>query len=262
MAFLSSNIGQRPEGKAGEKQAASYLITEFEKIGYKLGMEQFPVPGGLTSQNLVTADPGKSDKYTIFVCAHMDTDPGSPGANDDASGCAAVLELARTIKGTGHYPEVRFLIFGAEEENSSGTSRLGSRYYLGTQPGSERAKIIGVISMDTIAVGPEFTIKDWGPKSPPLADAIVAFAQGKGLNAVRAQGGESDHEPFGEAGIPAVWFERTLPGSEADPEVHSSGDTMDHAFVNLVAESVDTVRDYILSLNRQTCKAMHTAATQ
>ncbi|MHB8894020.1 MAG: M28 family peptidase [Candidatus Geothermincolia bacterium] len=260
MAFLSTNIGARPAGKAGEKQAGSYLATELEKLGYKVGMEQFPMPNGLTSQNLVTADPGQSSLYTFFIVAHMDSRSGSPGANDNASGCAALLEVARTIKGTKHYPEIRFLVFGAEEENSSGSARVGSTYYLGTQPQPERTKIVGVLSMDTIAVGPELTYKDWGPASPPLADALAGYSQGKGLQATRLKGQESDHEPFGDAGIPGVWLERMMPGGKGDPKAHDSSDTMDHVFVNLVAESVNITRDYLMTLNASSCKSMQTAA--
>ncbi|HEY5493927.1 MAG TPA: M28 family peptidase [Candidatus Anoxymicrobiaceae bacterium] len=260
MTFLSANIGPRPEGKAGEKQAASYLLTELQKLGFKLGMEEFVFPSGSNSQNLVTADPGQSDKYTFFICAHIDTKSGSPGANDDASGCAAVLEIARTIKGTKHYPEVRLLLFGAEENNSSGVGRFGSRHYLATQPEVERAKIIGVLSLDTIGVGSENTFRDWGARSPVLADALATFTQGKGLVSKRLQGQESDHQPFGDAGIPAVWLERMLPGSQSDTKAGDSEDTMDHVYVNLVSESVNLTRDYLLSLDAKTCKSMYDAA--
>jgi hypothetical protein len=259
VSYLSTNIGPRPAGKAGEKQAGSYLATELEKIGYKVGMDQFPLPNGATSQNLVTADPGQSSAYTFFVCAHMDTVSGSPGANDNATGCAALLEIARAIKGTKHYPEIRFLVFGAEEENSSGTARVGSTYYLGTQPQVERAKIIGVLSMDTIGVGPQITYRDWGPASPTLADILVSYTKAKGLQTARLQGQTSDHEPFGNAGIPAVWSERMTLAGKSDPEVGTSSDTPTHVFVNLVAESVNLTRDYLLSLDQTACKSMAAA---
>ena len=229
-------------------------------MGYKVGMEQFQLPSGLSSQNLVTADPGQTDKYTFFICAHIDTRSGSPGANDDASGCASVLEVARTIKGTKHYPEVRFLLFGAEQDNSSGSGRFGSRAYLATQPASERAKIIGVLSLDTIGVGSENTFRNWGPRSPGLADKLVTFTQGKGLVSSRLEGDKSDHQPFGDDGIPAVWLERMLPGGQADTKVNTSEDTMDHVYVNLVAESANLTRDYLLSLDQQASKLMYDAA--
>ena len=260
MSFLSSNIGPRPAGKPGEKQAGSYLLTELEKIGYKVGMEQFPVPNGMTSQNLITASPGKTSLYTFFVCAHMDTRPGSSGANDNASGCAALLELARTVKDIEHYPEIRFLVFGAGEENSSGSARVGSTYYLGTQPQHERNKIIGVLCLDTVAVGPEICFRDWGPSSPALADILAAYARARGLQATRMRGEGSDHQPFGDAGIPAAWMERMMPGNQRDPRAGLSGDAMDHVFVDLAVEVVNTTRDYLLGLDRTACETMHTTA--
>jgi Zn-dependent M28 family amino/carboxypeptidase len=114
--------------------------------------------------------------------------------------------------------------------------------------------------MDTIAVGPELTFRPWGPKSPPLAAALVAYGKGKGLNATLLEGNKSDNEPFGEAAIPAAWFERMMPGGQNDPAMHTSSDTMDHVFVNLVAESVDVVKGYLMTLDRQACQAMSTAA--
>lgn len=260
VTYLSSNIGIRQQGKAGEKQAGSYLLTELEKMGYKVGMEQFPLTNGAASQNLVTSDPGRSDKYTIFICAHMDTRYNSPGANGDASGCAALLEVARTIKGTDHYPEIRFLVFGAGQENSSGEARMGARYYLGTQPPAERAKILGVIALDMTGVGPETDMRDWGPRSLSLAQNLVAYSQAKGVTAARLQGNKSDHEPFGEAGIPAVWIERMQPGGQPDPKANSSSDTADHIFVNLVAETTNLVRDYLMSLDQKACETMSKTA--
>lgn len=261
IAYLSNNIGVRAQGKAGEKQASSYLLTELEKMGYGVGMEQFQLAGGLISQNLVTADSGTSDKYTIFVCAHMDTRPNSPGANGNASGCSALLEVARTVKDTKHFPEIRFLLFGAGQENSSGAFANGAAYYLGTQPAAERAKIIGVLSLDTIGVGPETCFRDWGSRSPSLATTLVSYAQAKGFNAARLQGSKSDHRPFGESGIPAVWVERMQPGGQPDPKANLSSDTADHVFPNLIAETVNLVRDYLLSLDETACKTMAASAT-
>jgi Peptidase family M28 len=257
MSYLSQQVGPRVEGTQSENVAATYLKTELEKMGYTVGWLQFTLPNGTPSQDLVTADPGQSDKYTFLVSGHIDSGPGSPGANDDASGCAAVLELARTIKGTKHLPEIRFLLFGAEEGNSAKRipKRFGSTYYLGTQPPAEQAKIVGMLSADTISVGPEVHFRDWGPNSPGLAQSLVAAAQARGLNAFQDPNQESDHEPFGAAGIPAVWIERMLPGGKPDPAIQTSADTVAHASPDLVTELVDLVRSYALGLDESYCKA-------
>ncbi len=257
MAYLSEQIGPRVEGTQAELTAATYLKGELEKMGYEVGWIEFTLPNGNKSVDLVTADAGTSDKYTFLVSGHIDSRSGSPGANDDASGCAAVLELARTAKGTRHLTEIRFLLFGSEEDfgPQRNPKRIGSTYYLGTQPPEERAKIVGMVSADMIAVGPEVHFRDWGAASPGLAQSLVAAAQKKGLNAYQNPGEASDHEPFGLAGIPAVWMERMLPGGKPDPAVHTASDSLAHASSSLVCELVDLLRDYILDLDEEYCKA-------
>lgn len=257
MSYLSEQIGVRVEGTSAELTAATYLKGELEKLGYSVGWQEFTLPNGSKSVNLTTADPGTTDKYTFLVSGHIDSRSGSPGANDNASGCAAVLELARTARGTRHLTEIRFLLFGSEEDFGPRRTpkRIGSTYYLGTQPPAERAKMVGMVSADMIAVGPEVHFRDWGPNSPGLAQSLAAAAQAKGLNASQDPNDQSDHEPFGLAGVPAVWMERMLPGGESDPAVHTSSDNMAQASPSLVSELVDIIRDYVLKLDEVYCRA-------
>lgn len=257
MSYLSQQVGARVEGSQAERTAANYLKGELEKLGYSVGVQEFTLPNGEVSRNLVTADPGTSDKYSFLVGAHVDSRSGSLGANDNASGCAALLELARTIKGTKHVPEIRFVVFGAEEDYGlNGTlHRIGSTNYLNTQSATERAKIVGMLSADTISVGPEVHVRDWGADSPGLAKSIVSAAQAKGINAVQDPSENSDHAPFGAAGIPAVWLDRMLPQSQPDPALNSSSDTMAHVSTNLVTELVDLTRGYLLGLDEAYCRA-------
>jgi Peptidase family M28 len=256
MTYLNQ-VGPRVAGSQAENVAATYLKNELEKTGYSVGWQQFALPTGDVSQYLATADPGQSNKYTFLVCANIDTRAGSPGANSNASGCAAVLELARCVKGTKHLTEIRFLLFGASEGTSRSRSqqRLGSTYYLSTQSPAEQAKIVGVVSADTISVGPEVHVRDWGSNSPGLAQDLIKTAQTKGMNAYQDPSPDSDHEPFGNAGIPAVWVERMLPGGKVDPAVNTSSDTIEHTSADLVTELVDLLQGYIVGLDETYCKA-------
>lgn len=254
---LSERIGPRVAGTQQEVRAATYLKGELEKMGYSVGWQEFPLPNGGRSVNLITADPGRTDKYTFLVGAHMDTRSGSPGANDNASGCAAVLEFARSVKDTDHLTEIRFIFFGAEEDFGSArtAARLGSAHYLGTQPPKERAKMVGMVSFDMVSVGPEIHVRDWGPNSPGLARGLVEAAREAGANAYQDPNEKSDHEPFGLAGIPAVWMERMLPGGAYDRAVHQPSDRASHVSSALVTEVVDMVRDYVMKLNEAYCAA-------
>jgi hypothetical protein len=257
MTYISQQVGPRVGGSQSENVAATYLRSELEKIGYSVGWQQFALPSGEISQYLATADPGQTDKYTFLVCANIDSRPGSPGANSNASGCAAVLELARCVKGTKHLSEIRILLFGAGEGygRSRTPQRIGSTYYLSTQPVEERSKMVAVVSADTISVGSEVHMRDWGTNSPGLAQDLVKAAQAKGINAYQDPNSDSDHEPFGTAGIPAVWVERMLPGGTPDRNINSSSDTIKNTSANLVTELVDLLQGYILGLDEAYCKA-------
>ena len=116
MDYLCNKIGPRVEGQPEERAAADYLASELERIGYEVERQPFSLPDGRPSENLIAYDPGESDQYVFITSGHIDSRPSSPGANDNASGCAATLELAKTIKGTKYFPEIKFILFGAEED--------------------------------------------------------------------------------------------------------------------------------------------------
>lgn len=115
--------------------------------------------------------------------------------------------------------------------------------------------MVGMLSADMVSVGPELHVRDWGGNSPGLAQSLVSAAQAKGINAAHDPNQNSDHEPFGVAGVPAVWLERMLPGGQVDSSVHTSADNMAHVSTNLVTEVVDLVRSYLLGLDESYCKA-------
>jgi hypothetical protein len=257
MGHLSQQVGVRVEGTDAEREAAEYLKAELEKLGYSVGWLEFALPSGAVSRNLVTADPGSTDKYTFLIGASIDSQAGSPGANSNSSGSAAVLELARVLKGTDHFPEVRFLLFGASEGfgPKREPSYNGSRNYLESQPQSEQDKIVGMLSLDMIAVGPEMHFRDWGSNSPGLAQDLISAAQKKGINAYQNPSQAGDHAPFGMAGIPAVWLERRLAGGREDSKANTSSDDMAHVSSALVSETVDLLSGYALGLTEDYCGA-------
>ena len=82
----------------------------------------------------------------LIISAHYDSAEDSVGANDNGSGVAAVLELARILKDTEMPYNIKFILFSGEEKYM-----LGSRWYVGKLTEDERKQIIGVINIDTIA---------------------------------------------------------------------------------------------------------------
>ena len=109
-----------------------------------------------TAQNATVDDNGENVIVTkksstdttknLIISAHYDSAEDSAGANDNGSGVAAVLELARILKDTEMPYNVKFILFSGEEKYM-----LGSRWYVGNLSEDERKQIIGVINIDTIA---------------------------------------------------------------------------------------------------------------
>ena len=82
----------------------------------------------------------------VSIIGNKGSAEDSVGANDNGSGVAAVLELARILKDTEMPYNVKFILFSGEEKYM-----LGSRWYVGNLSEDERKQIIGVINIDTIA---------------------------------------------------------------------------------------------------------------
>jgi Zn-dependent M28 family amino/carboxypeptidase len=86
---------------------------------------------------------------TIIVGAHYDSVQGSPGANDNASGVAAVLELARLFRGFTPRKTIRFVFFVNEEPPYFQTESMGSVVYA-KQLRTDRIAVSAMISLETI----------------------------------------------------------------------------------------------------------------
>lgn len=114
------------------ERAAVYIETELKRAGYQPARQEYTA-GGQRVRNIEVAVSnvarGKRPERIFIVGAHYDSAPGAPGANDNGSGTAAVLELARLLKtmqpraGT----EVRFVFFVNEEPPYFMGSDMGSR---------------------------------------------------------------------------------------------------------------------------------------
>ena len=98
-------------------------------------------------ENIIVTKKSSTDTTkNLIISAHYDSAEDSVGANDNGSGVAAVLELARILKDTEMPYNIKFILFSGEEKYM-----LGSRWYVGNLTEDERKQIIGVINIDTIA---------------------------------------------------------------------------------------------------------------
>lgn len=163
----------------------------------------------------------KANNDVIVVGSHHDSVSGAPGANDDASGTAMTLELARIFKDIPTDTEIRFITFGAEE-----LGLIGSTYYVNNLPETELDRIIANFNLDMVGS------RDAGELTMATLDGqpnlVTELAQAASLRLNGATtptyaGGRSDHVPFAEAGIPAALFIH----SPSEPWYHTPEDTID-----------------------------------
>jgi hypothetical protein len=108
---------------------------------------------GVVWKNVTGTIPGTKNPEEVYIaCAHLDSKSDkrfayAPGADDDASGCAAVLELARILSQYSCQKSVRFIFFSREE-----TAQNGSKAYV-SDVDRDKEKIAGVLNLDMIAYG-------------------------------------------------------------------------------------------------------------
>ncbi|MFQ5770070.1 MAG: M28 family peptidase [bacterium] len=129
--------------------AGDFIEISFEEAGYEVRRQGYEVTG-LTCFNIGAEITGTEQRDEIVVIgAHYDSVIGSPGANDNATGVAAVLALARTFAGKKLTRTLRFVAFVNEEPPFFKTSQMGSFVY--TKACRERGeKVTAMFSLETI----------------------------------------------------------------------------------------------------------------
>ena len=261
------------------ENVAVYLEDVLASYGYRPGRQEFAVQGK-TVRNIdavIEPGPGHSDPEVIVVGAHYDSIFGSPGANDNATGVAAVLELARLLadlreKGT---KRIRLALFVNEEPPYFKTEAMGSLRYARTLA-ERRERVIAMYSLETIgyfssAPGSQKYPFPFGLLYPNRGDfvAIVGTMSSRPLvwrtiRSFRSHtkfptiGGVapglipgidwSDHWAFGRHGFPAAMFTDTA--LFRYPHYHMASDTPDKVDTEMLARVVKGVERVVRELAR------------
>jgi hypothetical protein len=223
-------LGPRDAASRAHASAAAYVAGQLEALGYRVELQGFRVPAGTSwgvrvpagsSANVVAEpagfDPGKAH---VVLGAHLDTVPQAPGAEDNASGVAVLLELARMLREQPARLPVRLVAFGAEESRGSGASMyaFGSRHYVSDLSLSERRVVHGMVSLDRVGIRAATVPVCFGGRGTrALADALRSASAAVPTKACRNRA--SDHVSFEAVGIPAARI-----GSVPYPAYHSARD--------------------------------------
>jgi Zn-dependent M28 family amino/carboxypeptidase len=127
---LAGDIGERNVfASEALERAAVHIEDEWGTIGYDVERLEYDV-SGIRCANLVTTRKGSARSSEILLLgAHYDSVIGSPGANDNASGVAALLEIARMFQAVEPVLTVRFVAFVNEEPPFFWTHKQGSMVY-------------------------------------------------------------------------------------------------------------------------------------
>ena len=126
--YLSVKIGDRHLWKEHSlSKAADYIESAFQVSGYTVQRQTYSCYGKVVS-NLIAEKTG-TDNAVVLIGAHYDTVPGTPGADDNASAVAGMLELARLHKGGLNKKHLIFVAFVNEEPPCFGSYDMGSMVY-------------------------------------------------------------------------------------------------------------------------------------
>lgn len=151
--ILADDIGERHTGKIENLRAAAYFIEsslEESNMGYHVRRQTYAA-GDQEVWNLeVTVQGTGGNDEVVVVGAHYDTVPGSPGADDNASGVAALLCLANAFIGRENAVTLKFVAFVNEESPWARTDEMGSLVYAKALK-SRGVNVVGMLSLDSLA---------------------------------------------------------------------------------------------------------------
>ena len=121
---LAGELGERHPGQHQSlEKARDYVVGRLRAYGWEPELQEYRA-GGMNCQN-IWCERGEGPAG-IIVGAHYDTVPGTPGADDNASGVAALLELARLLRSKALNGRIAFAAFSTEEPPYFATPEMGS----------------------------------------------------------------------------------------------------------------------------------------
>ena len=250
---LAGRIGERTQARPDAlKTAADYLAAELADVGGTALRLEFAVRGGRAENLEFTLLGNRSPGEVVVIGAHYDSARGSPGANDNASGVAAALVLARRLALSRHERTLRVVLFANEEPPYFQTDRMGSLVYARASR-ARGDQIVAMLSLETMGyysdvngsqkypapLGLLFPSRETSwvlcrtplhaiycvPSSPPFASHAEFPSEGLALAEDRPGIGWSDHWAFWQAGYSAVMVTDTAPFRY--PHYHTRHDTPD-----------------------------------
>ena len=270
MTHLRAVIGERHPVSSPDrlKRTEDYLAEEFHRLSLDVVRHLFDAFGG-TYCNVIGTVRGQQDLSPLILAAHYDTVEGSPGADDNASALAVLLEVAHRIGSRPCQRPIQFVAFCLEEEGL-----LGSQAYAAHLAAMQQS-VCGALVLECVGYARDEEGSQKTPPGVPIAVpsvgnflAVIGNQASAGLTQsvshamsrhlpivplVVPGNGEllpdtrrSDHTSFWEQGFPAVMLTDTA--NFRNPHYHRPTDTIDTLNLDFMASVVDAVTAAVLDV--------------
>jgi hypothetical protein len=262
------------ENPANLDRCAEYIAGQLKQAGAAVEFQDFKVEGNTYRNVIGRFGVGKQRK--IIVGAHYDSCGETPGADDNASGVAGLLELARMIGGDPPDAEVELVAYTLEEPPFFGSPLMGSAKHAKSVAG-EKERITGVIVLEMIGYFsdepgsqsyPVPALKAFYPNRGNFITVVGRWDQGDWIKKLKTamkgatdlpvhsfRGPESlpgvdfsDHRNYWPHGIPAAMITNTA--FHRNKAYHTSGDTADRLDYDRMAKVVVGVFEAIREVTR------------
>ena len=273
VAYVAGEIGERNViAYAPLQKTAQYIEDHLKKLGYDVKSQEYVVQMRKVRNLIVEIPGGARASEIVMIGAHYDTVYDCPGADDNTSGVAALLELARTLKGSRPARTVRLVAFVNEEPPWFQTGDMGSLVYA-KEAHRKKENIVAAVSLETIGMYSDAEGSQQYPEAfkalypsrgnfiafigdlgshALVRDAVASFrastqfpSEGSSVPAWITGVGWSDHWSFWQEGYPGIEVTDTAPFR--NPNYHrptDKPDTLDYdRMARVVRGLVRVVKD-------------------
>jgi hypothetical protein len=273
---LADTLGERNIARPESLHAAAdYVRQTFAAAGYEFQRQIYDIEETSCENLIVQIDGLGRPVEIVIVGAHYDSADGTPGANDNATGVAAMLELARAFAGKPQARTLRFIAFVNEEPPYFQTEQMGSLVYA-RRCRSFKENIVAMIAFD--GIGYYSDAPDSQKYPPPIGwcypskgnfivfvgntssgglvrQAVRSFrehasfpSQGTALPGALPGVGWSDHWSFWQERYPGIMVTDTLPFRY--PDYHLLSDSIDNIDYERMARVVDGMKYVVADVAR------------
>ncbi len=237
--IATNNGGNRYTGRTGYRASVDYIKAQAAAAGYTVTEQSFSSSAG-TSYNVLAELPGADPSRVVMLGAHLDSVSGGPGINDNGSGSAAILAVAKAFRAARPNPAVtvRFGWWGAEE-----LGMVGSRAYVNSLSSAERSRITAYLNFDMIgSPNPGYFVYD---DVPALQQLLNNYFGAIGVpTEIETEGdGRSDHSSFKNAGIQVGGLFSGADYIKTSSQAAKWGGTAGQAFDACYHRSCDTINN-------------------